>query len=89
MIHNRNWLRASLAMLLALCLIVGVPTVALAAPAGSCTDETAIAVAAKTRSRIPDTTGSTLHACLEALREVFPQGVRISIATLAFVGGVQ
>ena len=43
MIHNRNWLRAALSMVLALCLIVGVPTVALAAPAGSCTDEAALA----------------------------------------------
>jgi ComF family protein len=32
------------------------------------------------------TTGSTLHACFTALREVFPTRVRISIATLAFVG---
>lgn len=43
MIHNRNWLRAALSMVLALCLIVGVPTAALAAPAGSCTDEAALA----------------------------------------------
>lgn len=34
------------------------------------------------------TTGSTLHACFEALRAVFPPSVRISIATLAFVGDV-
>ena len=34
------------------------------------------------------TTGSTLHACFKALRTVFPPHVRISIATLAFVGGV-
>lgn len=33
------------------------------------------------------TTGSTLHACFVALREVFPAGVRISVATLGFVGG--
>lgn len=32
------------------------------------------------------TTGSTLHACFEALRAVFPACVRISVATLAFVG---
>ena len=32
------------------------------------------------------TTGSTLHACYAALREVFPQSMRISVATLAFVG---
>ena len=34
------------------------------------------------------TTGSTLMACFTALRSVFPPSVRISIATLAFVGGV-
>ena len=34
------------------------------------------------------TTGSTLHACFVALRSVFPPSVRISVATLAFVGGV-
>ena len=33
------------------------------------------------------TTGSTLTACFTALRSVFPPSVRISIATLAFVGG--
>ena len=33
------------------------------------------------------TTGSTLHACYQALRSVFPPEVRISVATLAFVGG--
>ena len=33
------------------------------------------------------TTGSTLHACFVALREVFPPSVRISVATLGFVGG--
>ena len=33
------------------------------------------------------TTGSTALACFTALREVFPPGVRISVATLAFVGG--
>ena len=33
------------------------------------------------------TTGSTLYACFTALRSVFPPSVRISIATLAFVGG--
>jgi ComF family protein len=33
------------------------------------------------------TTGSTLMACFTALREVFPPSVRISIATLGFVGG--
>ena len=32
------------------------------------------------------TTGSTLHACYQALRSVFPPEVRISVATLAFVG---
>jgi len=32
------------------------------------------------------TTGSTLAACLSALRSVFPPEVRISIATLGFVG---
>ena len=32
------------------------------------------------------TTGSTLHACFVALRSVFPPSVRISIATLGFVG---
>lgn len=34
------------------------------------------------------TSGSTLMACFMALRTVFPPGVRISVATLAFVGGV-
>ena len=34
------------------------------------------------------TTGSTLHACFVALRSVFPPSVRISVATLAFVGEV-
>lgn len=33
------------------------------------------------------TTGSTLVACFWALRSVFPPSVRISIATLGFVGG--
>lgn len=33
------------------------------------------------------TTGSTLHACHAALRTVFPPEVRISVATLGFVGG--
>lgn len=32
------------------------------------------------------TTGSTLHACYTALRTSFPPSVRISVATLAFVG---
>ena len=32
------------------------------------------------------TTGSTLYACYAALRSVFPPSVRISVATLAFVG---
>lgn len=32
------------------------------------------------------TTGSTLLACFTALREVFPPNVRISVATLGFVG---
>ena len=32
------------------------------------------------------TTGSTLHACFLALRTLFPSGVRISVATLGFVG---
>jgi ComF family protein len=34
------------------------------------------------------TTGSTLHACFVALREAFPPSVRISVATLGFVGEV-
>ncbi len=33
------------------------------------------------------TTGATLHACFVALRTVLPASVRISIATLGFVGG--
>lgn len=33
------------------------------------------------------TTGSTLSQCHKALRQVFPPTVRISVATLAFVGG--
>ena len=33
------------------------------------------------------TTGSTVGECFRALRTVFPPSVRISIATLAFVGG--
>ena len=33
------------------------------------------------------TTGSTLMACFRALRAVFPPSVRISVATLAYVGG--
>ena len=33
------------------------------------------------------TTGSTLHACFVALRSIFPPSVRISVATLGFVGG--
>lgn len=33
------------------------------------------------------TTGSTLYACFRALRSVFPPSVRISVATLGFVGG--
>lgn len=33
------------------------------------------------------TSGSTLYACFVALRSVFPPSVRISIATLGFVGG--
>ena len=32
------------------------------------------------------TTGSTLHSCFLALREVYPYPVRISVATLGFVG---
>jgi len=32
------------------------------------------------------TTGATMHACFRALREVFPKGTRISLATLAAVG---
>lgn len=32
------------------------------------------------------TTGSTLYACFAALRTAFPPSVRISVATLAFVG---
>lgn len=34
------------------------------------------------------TTGSTLFECFRALRSVFPSPVRISVATLGFVGGV-
>lgn len=34
------------------------------------------------------TTGSTMMACFVALRKIFPPEVRISVATLAFVGGV-
>lgn len=33
------------------------------------------------------TTGSTLYSCFLALRAVFPPSVRISVATLGFVGG--
>lgn len=33
------------------------------------------------------TTGSTLGSCFRALRSVFPPSVRISVATLGFVGG--
>ena len=33
------------------------------------------------------TSGSTLHACFVALRSVFPPSIRISVVTLAFVGG--
>lgn len=32
------------------------------------------------------TTGNTLGACFQALRDIFPSSVRISIATLGFVG---
>lgn len=32
------------------------------------------------------TTGATLHACYKALRQAFPSSVRISVATLGFVG---
>lgn len=32
------------------------------------------------------TSGNTLGACFHALRQVFPPGVRISVATLGFVG---
>ena len=32
------------------------------------------------------TTGATLHACFTALRAAFPSDVRISVATLGFVG---
>jgi predicted amidophosphoribosyltransferase len=32
------------------------------------------------------TTGATLHACFEALREHISGEVRISVATLGFVG---
>ena len=32
------------------------------------------------------TTGSTLYECFRALRSIFPSSVRISVATLAFVG---
>ena len=34
------------------------------------------------------TTGSTMIACFTALRKIFPPEVRISVATLGFVGGV-
>jgi ComF family protein len=34
------------------------------------------------------TSGATTHACFEALRAVLPPSVRISVATLAFVGEV-
>ena len=34
------------------------------------------------------TTGSTLGACFQALRSVFPPAVRISVATLGFVGQI-
>ena len=34
------------------------------------------------------TTGSTLGECFQALRKVFPPEVRISVATLGFVGEV-
>ena len=34
------------------------------------------------------TTGSTLHACFLALRTTFPPPIRISIATLGFVGDI-
>lgn len=33
------------------------------------------------------TSGNTLFACFQALRSVFPPSVRISVATLGFVGG--
>lgn len=33
------------------------------------------------------TTGSTLFACFQALRSIFPPSVRISVASLGFVGG--
>jgi predicted amidophosphoribosyltransferase len=33
------------------------------------------------------TTGNTLFACFKALRSAFPPSVRISVATLGFVGG--
>ena len=33
------------------------------------------------------TTGSTMMACFTALRKIFPPEVRISVATLGFVGG--
>ena len=32
------------------------------------------------------TTGSTLAACHKALREAYPPSVRISVATLSYVG---
>ena len=34
------------------------------------------------------TSGATLHSCFVALRTIFPSSVRISVATLAFVGEV-
>ena len=34
------------------------------------------------------TTGSTIGECFQALRKVFPPEVRISVATLGFVGEV-
>lgn len=33
------------------------------------------------------TTGSTIYECFRSLRKVFPPSVRISVATLGFVGG--
>lgn len=34
------------------------------------------------------TSGSTLYACFKALRQIFPPSVRISVATLGFVGDI-
>ena len=55
----------------------------------ACHDDSAQCKAPKHILLVDDvfTTGSTLGACFVALRSVFPPSVRISVATLAFVGG--